>query len=429
MGDDLALPHVKRPSEKGTWRDPSSTSAHMQAPDGEELTRGHGMILAHMQALIGVHSQLESDEVLVHMRTPGEIKGSDMMTAHMQSSSRQEGGTPLETLPAYMRSLEEESNLKCIEVAFVREIMATMASYFAPGEVFPFAELVETVKDAQDMAATNYGVTEAVEWAQGYEFPEDMLTNDLKSFKEANYDFTDMVKARLTSLQSSRLNLRRISRLTSDNPELLLLRDLAVGRRVPIPIGFKPNGSGALTPLRASYLKVHQAVNKIVAETVSSGLGFLLPKDLAIETIPRLHLCTAHWAQKKGKKSGRPIGDMTYVDGTALNAEEATKEAGEYYGPIRHPTIDDIAVMIMDFFTAHGTNHSGKEWSDLRIWKMDLKGAYNLLSFRPNDVSLFGMEVTGDLIYLQLCGIFGWACTSSVPGRDKGIKMGVWPSS
>ena len=138
-----------------------------------------------------------------------------------------------------------------------------------------------------------------------------MLTNDLKSFKEANYDFTDMVKARLTSLQSSRLNLRRIRRLTSDNPELGLLRDLAVGMRVPIPIGFKPNGSGALTPLRASYLKVHQAVNKMVAETVSSGLGFLLPKDLAIETIPRLHLCTAHWAQKKGKKSGRPIGGMT----------------------------------------------------------------------------------------------------------------------
>lgn len=142
----------------------------MQTPDGEELTRGHGMMLAHMQALIGVHPQLESDEVLVHMRTPGEIKGSDMMTAHMQSSSRHEGGAPLETLPAYMRSLEEESDLKNTVAASVREIMATMATYFAPGEVFPFAELVETVKDAQDMAATNYGVTEAVEWAQGHAY-------------------------------------------------------------------------------------------------------------------------------------------------------------------------------------------------------------------------------------------------------------------
>ena len=45
---------------------------------------------------------------------------------------------------------------------------------------------------------------------------------------------------------------------------------------------------------------------------------------------------------------------------------------------------------------------------------MDLKGAYTLLSFRPDDVSLFGVEVTGDLIYLQLCGIFGWSCTPAV---------------
>ena len=75
-----------------------------------------------------------------------------------------------------------------------------MASYFAPGEVFPFTDLVETVKDAQDIAATNYGVVEAMEWAQGEKFPEDMLANDLKSFKEANHDFSDMVSTRLTTL-------------------------------------------------------------------------------------------------------------------------------------------------------------------------------------------------------------------------------------
>ena len=131
--------------------------------------------------------------------------------------------------------------------------------------------------------------------------------------------------------------------------------------------GFKPDGAGVLTPLRTSFLKVHQAVNKMVGETVSGGLGFLLPKSLVIDTIPRLHLCTAHWAQKRGKKSGRPIGDMTYVDGTALNTEEVTKEAEDYYGPIRHPTIDDIAVMILDFFTVNGASQSGKSWSDLKI--------------------------------------------------------------
>ena len=42
---------------------------------------------------------------------------------------------------------------------------------------------------------------------------------------------------------------------------------------------------------------------------------------------------------------------------------------------------------------------------------MDLKGAYTLLSFRPEDVGLFEMELTGDQIYLQIAGVFCWACT------------------
>lgn len=223
-----------------------------------------------------------------------------------------------------------------------------------------------------------------------------------------------MVKTRLEALQSSRLSLERIREMSVDNPEKDLLCDLAVGMRVPLPVGFVPNGTGVLTPLRTSDLKVHQAVNKMVGETVSQGLGFVLPKELAIKSIPRLHLCTAYWTQKRGKKSGRPIGDMTYVDGTALNTDETTKVAEDIYGPIRHPTIEDIALMTLSFFAEYGANQSGKEWSYLRIWKMDLKGAYTLLSFRLDDISLFGMEVTGDLIYLQLCGIFGWSCTPAV---------------
>lgn len=42
---------------------------------------------------------------------------------------------------------------------------------------------------------------------------------------------------------------------------------------------------------------------------------------------------------------------------------------------------------------------------------MDLRGAYTLLSFRPEDVGLFAMLLTEDIVYLQLAGIFGWAGT------------------
>jgi hypothetical protein len=44
---------------------------------------------------------------------------------------------------------------------------------------------------------------------------------------------------------------------------------------------------------------------------------------------------------------------------------------------------------------------------------MDLKGAYTLLSFRPEDVGLFAMLLTGDLVYQQIAGIFGWSGTSA----------------
>ena len=40
---------------------------------------------------------------------------------------------------------------------------------------------------------------------------------------------------------------------------------------------------------------------------------------------------------------------------------------------------------------------------------MDLKGAYTLLSFRPEDVGLFAMILTNETVYFQIAGIFSWA--------------------
>ena len=145
--------------------------------------------------------------------------------------------------------------------------------------------------------------------------------------------------------------------------------------------------------------------------TVAEKLRFLLPKALAVQTIPNLHLCTAHWTPKKGKKSGRPIGDLTFVEGVALNSEETTAALELYYGAIIYPTIEVIIKMVQRFWGESNLPKSKKNWKRLRLWKMDLRGAYTLLSFRPEDAGLFGMELTDDLIYLQICGIFGWSST------------------
>ena len=42
---------------------------------------------------------------------------------------------------------------------------------------------------------------------------------------------------------------------------------------------------------------------------------------------------------------------------------------------------------------------------------MDLKGAYTLLNVHPDDVPMFTQQLMGDLIYIHLCGVFGWTET------------------
>ena len=298
-----------------------------------------------------------------------------------------------------------------IPESLVREILKTAMSYFGYGVPLPAEALRSLIQEAVRVSDENYGVQAAIAWAEGYEFPQEMLDSDLRCFRAAQLDFKTMVRRRLQLLSKDRLNKERVAALSPDNPERLLMFDLAEGMRVPRPEGFVPNGKEVGGALRETYVKVHTAVNRLLGDVVQQRLAFILPKPMAVAYIDNLHLASAHWTPKKGKPSGRPIGDMTYVTGTPLNTPEATAAAEETYGPIKHPTIEDIAGMVLKFWEKTKKSNPAAKWEDLRLWKMDLKGAYTLLSFRPEDAGLFGMELSGDLVYLQIVGIFGWSCT------------------
>ena len=303
------------------------------------------------------------------------------------------------------------ATLPVVSSGLIYEIMAMADTYFAPRNRLSRTFLKAVVTEAIMASDDKYGIEAAVAWADGYTFPADMLQSDMKCFQAAQLDFVAMVRRRLKVLSRDRLSSERVEGLRSDNPERALLCDLAIGMRVPLPPGFQPNGALPPAALRSTYLKMDSAVNKMLGGVVEQKLAFLLPKDVAIRYIPNLHLGAAHWTPKKGKPSGRPIGDLTYVTGTPLNSEGTTAAAAELYGVIKHPTISEIVRMMMSFWERTVRCDPAVQWDSLRLWKMDLKGAYTLLSFRPEDAGLFGMEITGDLVYLQIAGIFGWACT------------------
>ena len=301
-------------------------------------------------------------------------------------------------------------------------ILETAKRLFSPNESLPSRQLEELIIEAIASSDGNYGISEAIKWAGGFVFPQELVDSDLRLFRASQLDFTVMVARRLKQLGADRLSRSRVERLREDNPERSRLFDIANGMRVPLPAGFIPNGKGLSTPLRPAYVQVHQAVDKMLADLHAQGLAFCLQKKEAIELIEGLHLGKASWTPKKGKACGRSIGDMSYCDGTPLNCDEAKQMGETWWGEIELPTIDTVVIMVLEFFTAELLRDPASKWSDLRLWKTDLRAAYQLLSVRPDNAKYFAMEIFGDRVFIHLCGIFGWTCT---PAAFQVVSRGI----
>lgn len=228
-------------------------------------------------------------------------------------------------------------------------------------------DLAELVAEAAESARNDFGIEAANEWAAGYKFPAEYIERDVRCLRAAQLEFQKMVERRFKILSSDRLSLSRVASLSQENPELVLMTDLVDGTRVAIQEGSVPNGRQPRSPLRSVYESVAGAVNKILGAVVEQRLAFLLPLDMAQQYVPNLHLSKAHWTTKKGKASGRPLGDLSNVDGSPLNTDETAAAATAYYGVISHPTIEDIAVMIYDFWKEAKARDPSLQYADLRL--------------------------------------------------------------
>ena len=94
-----------------------------------------------------------------------------------------------------------------------------------------------------------------------------------------------------------------------------------------------------------------------------------------------------------------------------MNSEEAKKASDRMWGVLQHPTLTGIVRMILSFLEEAKNADPRNQWADLRLWKMDLSGAFTLIDFRPSDVHLMVSELQHDLVVVFLCGVFGWTGT------------------
>jgi hypothetical protein len=275
-------------------------------------------------------------------------------------------------------------------------------------------DLSTLIQEASDAAWNDFDKASAIAWAKDYTFRPEMLISDAGWLRAHHLDFKAMVRCSLASLTPGRLNVSRVDELRDDNTDKALKRELVGGMKVHRPEGYIPNGNLPRTPLRAAYVAVAPAVNRMLGDLVKQKLAFNLPLVTAQRHVLDLHSCKAHWTRKEGNASGRPLGDLTFMDGTPLNTPETVAAAAVHYDEILHPTIEDIAAMVWQFWLKVVDKNPDAKWTDLRLWKMDLRGAYTLICFGSDDAGLFGMLLAEDLVYLHIAGIFGWAGTPAV---------------
>jgi hypothetical protein len=278
-------------------------------------------------------------------------------------------------------------------------------------------EMSDFTSEACKRCDKDYGESEAIKWAQGFQINPEILVRDSADLLRHENNFCSLVTERLANLSPNRLSRDRILRnISLDNPERERLLLLADGVPILTADGFVPNGLPADEPLprlSAGYVKVACAVNKLLSDSIlSKGLGILLPKELARAAIPDLHVSYLGWTPKWGKESGRNLNDGSRTsnkrDWLPLNGEEVKLACDEKWGRIQHCTIIDYVRLILRFYDEQRALDPNFTWAQVRLWKLDLKGAYTLISFSPEDVKWMAAELDEDRLIFFLCGVFGW---------------------
>ena len=277
---------------------------------------------------------------------------------------------------------------------------------------------MKTVTDLLDEAymstADDYGLDEAIEWGGGFTIPESAVEEGEAAMLRHGGDFSGVVTEMKQRLAHERLSLSTVGTLSKCNPEVDLMKDLVDGVRVFTRDDFVRNGCLPPLPPRNMYLRAEGAVHKLFYDLVEQGLAVVMRSPTA-RTIEGSHYIVAHWAPKKGKKQGRGITDASdeSYPSSILNGDEVKDKVDAFYGIIEHPTIVDVASMVLRVLSDLQEEDPNATLNEVDMYKCDLKGAFNLLWWRTEDAPLFSVELSGGLTIVFLCGTFGY---TGMPG-------------
>ena len=176
-----------------------------------------------------------------------------------------------------------DGTLPVIAKRVARKIMASMLKWF-PGEVICRHAVSRLAVEAYKITDDDYGEKEAIEWASGFEFAPDLGIRDGNLLKEACGDLEVVVREKqaLMADERTRLSLGSIKDMVPlDDPDRQRLIELVQGIQIVTDEDFEANGSPP--PLRAKYLRMAPAVNKLMQQLYDSGKVMIIPTRMALQ--------------------------------------------------------------------------------------------------------------------------------------------------
>lgn len=259
-----------------------------------------------------------------------------------------------------------------------------------------------------------YGEEEALHWAEDFKLPEELLQKHLDLFIKCDCNIYKMIKYFKDVISSSRISIESVKSVVSiDNPDYYKMMELVNGMQLFLEPDFVPNGPFSLPKLSQVYKRLAPVVDKILFDDfLNQGLAFVIPKQLVLDCVEYFHLSKLSWTKKTGKVKGRPILNAS-AGGPPINSEYSKEACDVHWGVIHHPSITILVNMVLEFYESCKLIVGDLHWDDLVLWKLDLRGAYTLLSFEDCAVPFVGAEMVNDNIIFFICGTFGWCGTPS----------------
>ena len=286
--------------------------------------------------------------------------------------------------------------------------MTQLATAIMPEDWVSVEEVETIMGDAYKSVDLEFGVADANEWANGFQFPSSVVWSDALELYNCDWDLSLVATKKNSVLINDRFSAERLNALWNrDDPDFQLLLELAEGVPVWRSNDFIPAPNPP--PLSRAYKTVSAVINKLCYEQWERGQAIILP----LSTLTDVR-CTGKaqisfsgkygWVPKHGSREGRPTNNYSYDNGKhgLINSEFVKHAVKEFYGAIELAQLEELMRMILrQLEVATGV------WEDIVLWKMDLKGAFALLNFKVNEIGLLTMVLTEDLCFLSLVGNFG----------------------